>query len=147
MNTGNNSDPFDLNRFITAQAPVYDTALAELKAGRKRSHWMWFVFPQIHGLGRSPTAKFYAIKSLDEASAYLNHPLLGPRLLECTAAVLGLEGLSAADIFGYPDDMKFRSSLTLFGYVAPDNPLFEQALNKYYEGQRDTRTLAIVSAD
>jgi uncharacterized protein (DUF1810 family) len=108
------ADPFDLNRFVIAQAPVFAAALDELKAGRKRSHWMWFIFPQLRGLGHSSMAEFYGISSLDEGRAYLAHPLLGPRLILCTETVLALQGRSLHAIFGSPDDMKFRSSMTLF---------------------------------
>jgi uncharacterized protein (DUF1810 family) len=135
------SDPFDLQRFVDAQARNYDDALAELRRGRKVSHWMWYVFPQVAGLGSSPMAQTYAIGSLDEARAYLAHPVLGPRLRDCVAAVLAVEGRSARAIFGSPDDMKLRSSLTLFREAAPDAPLFGAALAKYFAGQADARTL------
>jgi uncharacterized protein (DUF1810 family) len=138
-------DPFDLQRFATAQAPVLDAVLAELAAGRKRSHWMWFVFPQLRGLGTSSMAQHYGITSLDEARAYLAHPVLGPRLRECCALVLQVEGRSANEIFGSPDDMKFRSCVTLFGLAAPDEPLFGQALDQYYGGVPDPRTLALAA--
>ena len=131
----------NLERFVEAQAPVYPRALAELTAGRKQSHWMWFVFPQISGLGRSPMAQHYAIHSLDEARSYLAHPLLGARLKECISAVLGIIGKSAHEIFDTPDDLKFHSSMTLFAHAAPDEPLFRAALEKYFEGAEDTLTL------
>jgi uncharacterized protein (DUF1810 family) len=131
----------DLERFMRAQAGVYDSALAELRAGRKRTHWMWFVFPQIAGLGSSPTAQQYAIRSLDEARAYLAHPVLGPRLTEAASAVLAVEGRSASDILGYPDDLKLRSSMTLFARAASDPGVFQQVLDRYYDGP-DPRTLA-----
>src|SRR4051812_7538752 len=118
------SDPYNLQRFIDAQQPVYDTACAELRNGRKRSHWMWFVFPQISGLGYSATAQQFAISSLDEARAYLAHPVLGERLRECSRIVASVEGRSAEDIFGYPDYMKFRSSMTLFAQAADDAAVF-----------------------
>lgn len=137
-------DLFDLQRFVEAQARTYDAALAELEAGAKRTHWMWFVFPQIAGLGSSPTAQVYAVGSLEEARAYLAHPLLGPRLRACTAAALGVRGRSAHQIFGSPDDLKFRSSMTLFREAAPDEPLFEAALRRYFGGEPDPRTLAIL---
>jgi uncharacterized protein (DUF1810 family) len=140
------SDPHDLGRFIQAQAGVYDTALAELRSGRKRSHWMWFVFPQIEGLGSSTTARRYAIRSLEEARAYLAHPLLGPRLLECTQAVNALQGLSAHRIFGSPDDLKFASSMTLFECVAAPVSPFSLAVDQVCGGRRDARTLAWVRA-
>jgi uncharacterized protein (DUF1810 family) len=134
------SDPFDLQRFVDAQADIYERALAELRDGRKRSHWMWFVFPQIEGLGRSAMAQSYAIRSLAEARAYLTHPVLGARLRECTEAVLHVEGKSANAIFGSPDDLKFHSSITLFAHAAPDEPLFRAALAKYFDGQDDQNT-------
>lgn len=138
------ADPFDLQRFVDAQARTYDAALAELKAGAKRTHWMWFVFPQIAGLGLSPTAQFYAIRSLDEARAYLAHPVLGPRLRDCTTAVLSVRGRTAHEIFGSPDDLKFRSSMTLFREAAAGEPLFGQALADYFEARPDPRTLEIL---
>ncbi len=136
------SDPFGLQRFVDAQAPVYEAVRAELKAGRKQSHWMWFVFPQIAGLGTSPTAVRYALSSLDEARAYLAHPVLGERLRECAGLVLGVEGRSALQIFGSIDATKFRSCLTLFEAAAPDEPLFGDCLRKYFDGERDPATLA-----
>ncbi len=134
-----------LERFVAAQAPVYRTVLAELRAGRKQTHWMWFVFPQASGLGRSAMAQTYAIQSLAEARSYLVHPLLGARLRECTQAVLNVEGNSAHAIFGSPDDMKFRSCLTLFARAAPDEPLFRAALEKYFGGEEDARTVEILA--
>ena len=130
-----------LERFVTAQEGVYSRALAELKAGRKQSHWMWFIFPQIAGLGHSAMAQMYAIASLDEARDYLAHPLLAPRLRECCEAVQAVDGRSAHAIFGSPDDLKFRSSLTLFAKAAPDEPLFRALLKKYYGGEADPLTL------
>ena len=124
----------NLQRFVEAQAPVYGEVCAELRAGRKASHWMWFIFPQIVGLGQSPMARFYAIGSAVEAGAYLAHPQLGPRLRECTDLVLAIAGRSAREIFGSPDDLKFRSSMTLFGAVAGDPALFDAALQKYFSG-------------
>lgn len=144
MSNCDTSDPYRLSRFVEAQEGVYALALAELRVGRKRSHWMWFVFPQIDGLGRSATASFYAIKSVDEAKAYLSHPVLGPRLEECTNVLLRLDGLSASDIFGYPDDLKFCSSMTLFDHVAPEPSLFGEALRKYCSGRPDEKTLALI---
>lgn len=135
------NDPFDLQRFIDAQSGTFERARAELLAGRKTTHWMWFVFPQIEGLGQSAMAQRYAISSLDEARAYLEHPILGQRLVECTQILSRLEGKSARDVFGYPDDLKLRSSLTLFARAAPDEPVFEQALAKYYDGVPDPMTL------
>jgi uncharacterized protein (DUF1810 family) len=133
--------PLDLQRFIEAQAPVIDAVRAELARGRKRSHWMWFVFPQIHGLGRSAMAQHYAIASLGEAQAYAAHPVLGARLREMTALVLAVEGHSAREIFGTPDDLKFHSAMTLFAHAAPDEPLFHQALAKYFAGSEDAGTV------
>jgi uncharacterized protein (DUF1810 family) len=133
----------DLDRFVSAQADVYSQALAELKAGRKRTHWMWFVFPQIAGLGSSPTAQRYAIPSLDAARAYLAHPVLGPRLRESARALLEVEGKSAGDILGYPDDLKLRSSMTLFARAAEDPDVFEAVLDRYYDGP-DPRTLELI---
>jgi uncharacterized protein (DUF1810 family) len=141
------ADRFDLERFVTAQAPVFETVLAELRAGRKRTHWMWFVFPQLRGLGRSSTAQFYGISSIDEAQAYLAHPLLGPRLDLCTRIVLASKSASLHAIFGSPDDLKFRSCMTLFSLAAdgPDNP-FHQALDRWCNGQPDKHTLALIEA-
>jgi uncharacterized protein (DUF1810 family) len=136
------ADPFDLQRFVEAQERNYDDALAELKAGRKTSHWMWYVFPQIAGLGSSAMAKAYALGSLAEAKAYLAHPLLGSRLRDCVTAVNAVSGRTAHEIFGSPDDLKFRSSLTLFAEAAPEEPLFRQALAAYFAGEADPRTLA-----
>ena len=138
-------DPFDIERFVTAQAPVFETALGELRAGRKRSHWMWFVFPQLRGLGHSSTARFYGISSLDEARAYLAHALLGPRLDLCISTVDGIEGSSLHAIFGAPDDMKFRSCVTLFSLAADhaDN-IFRRALDRWCDGRPDERTLALI---
>jgi uncharacterized protein (DUF1810 family) len=135
------ADAFDLQRFVEAQARNYAEALDELRRGRKTSHWMWYVFPQIAGLGSSPMAQRYAIGSLDEARAYFAHPVLGPRLRDVTTAILGVQARSAHDIFGSPDDMKLRSSLTLFAQAAPDEPLFRRALDKYFAGQPDPKTL------
>ncbi len=137
-------DPDDLKRFLTAQEGVYERALAELKAGRKRTHWMWYIFPQIDGLGYSPTAKHYAIRSIEEARQYLSHPVLGKRLLECTEAVLALRGGSVSEIFGYPDDLKFKSSMTLFEKVAGPGSLFSSALDRYCNGERDAATLSLI---
>ena len=135
-------DPHDLQRFVDAQERVYHQVIAELRAGRKQSHWIWFIFPQIAGLGHSPTAQFYAIRSLAEAKAYLEHPLLGPRLRECTSLVNQAEGMSIHDIFGSPDDMKFRSSMTLFAQATEDKEPYRTALEKYFNGQPDQQTLA-----
>ncbi|MGN6512644.1 MAG: DUF1810 domain-containing protein [Lysobacteraceae bacterium] len=138
-------DPHDLQRFVDAQAPIHATVIDELRAGRKASHWMWFVFPQLRGLGHSATAQHYGLASLDEARAYLAHPLLGPRLRECTGLVLRIEGRSAHAIFGSPDDLKFRSCMTLFGMVAPAENVFTQALDRYFGGEPDPRTIALLT--
>ena len=135
-------DPFDLQRFVDAQAPVYDRVLTELREGRKRSHWMWFVFPQIAGLGSSPMAQRYAIGSRAEAAAYLAHHELGPRLRECARLVTATEGRSIHDILGSPDDLKFHSSMTLFAEAAPADADFRAALDKYFGGKPDASTLA-----
>ena len=137
-------DPHDLERFVEAQAPDYQEVVRELKAGRKRTHWMWFIFPQIDGLGHSFTAKRYAIKSMDEARAYLNHPILGKRLLECARLVSAIDGRSVSDIFGFPDDVKFRSSMTLFAQAAREKEVFEGLISKFFAGQHDERTLEIL---
>ncbi|WP_184723655.1 DUF1810 domain-containing protein [Caulobacter sp.] len=131
-----------LARFVDAQTSTYGTALAELRRGEKTGHWMWFVFPQIAGLGRSPTAQLYAIADLAEARAYLAHPVLGPRLVEAVEAINALPGHDAHAVFGAPDDLKLRSSLTLFQAAAPDEPAFSQALDKYFAGEADPLTLA-----
>jgi uncharacterized protein (DUF1810 family) len=136
----------DLERFVTAQAAVFDTALAELTAGRKRSHWMWFIFPQLRGLGHSPTAQFYGIGALREAQSYYAHKLLGPRLIQCTQSVLESQAPSLHAIFGSPDDLKFRSSMTLFEAAAPEQPVFGQALRGWCDGERDRRTLELLDA-
>ena len=122
------NDPYNLQRFVEAQAPIYHQVTEELRQGSKRSHWMWFIFPQIAGLGSSPTAVHYAITSTDEAAAYLNHPILGPRLRECTTLVNQLQHRSIDQIFGYPDNLKFHSSITLFAHATPDNQVFLNAL-------------------
>jgi uncharacterized protein (DUF1810 family) len=138
-------DPFHLSRFVEAQRPVYEQALDEIRRGRKRSHWMWFVFPQLAGLGSSQTAQFYAVRGLDEARAYLAHPVLGPRLHECANALLSLSSRSASDVFPFPDDLKLRSSMTLFGLVAPADSPFARVLDNYFNGQPDEQTLELVS--
>ena len=140
----NASDPFGLNRFTKAQERIYGNVLSELKSGKKTTHWMWFIFPQLEGLGRSETARFYAIKSLKEAQEYLNHPVLGSRLRECSALVLGIEDRSVEDIFGFPDHLKFRSSMTLFSCVTNTDPVFEAVLARFFQGKRDTRTLELL---
>jgi len=131
-------------RFVDAQAPVYATVLQELTQGAKRSHWMWFIFPQLKALGRSATAQHYGLASLAEARAYAGHALLGTRLRQCTQCVLELQGRSALQIFGMPDTLKFCSSMTLFERAAPEEPVFAQALEQYYAGQRDAQTLALL---
>jgi uncharacterized protein (DUF1810 family) len=135
------SDPFDLQRFVDAQQRVYPTVVDELRSGHKRSHWIWFIFPQVAGLGSSPTAAKYAISSLDEARAYLRHELLGPRLRECTQLVNAVQGRSISAIFGSPDDMKVRSSMTLFARATDDNQDFVRLLERYYDGEEDALTL------
>ena len=130
-----------LSRFVEAQTATYDGALAELRRGRKASHWMWFIFPQIAGLGRSPTARLYAIADLAEARAYLAHPVLGPRLVEAVETINALPGRDAGAVFGAPDDVKLRSSLTLFRAADPDEPAFQDALDKYFDGEPDPLTL------
>jgi uncharacterized protein (DUF1810 family) len=137
-------DRFDLQRFVSAQAPVFETVLAELQAGRKRTHWMWFIFPQLRGLGNSPTAQFYGISSLAEARAYHAHTLLGPRLERCTRAVLESHARSLHEIFGSPDDWKFKSCMTLFEAASPA-PLFGQALDRWCAGERDERTRQLLA--
>ncbi len=139
------TDIYNLQRFLTAQAPTYDTVIAELRAGRKSSHWIWFIFPQIAGLGHSAMAQQFAIGSLDEAKAYLQHPILGPRLRACTQLVLDVNGLSAEEIFGYPDNLKFRSCMTLFLTAIIDNTIFKDALLTYFDGKPDQLTLDILA--
>jgi uncharacterized protein (DUF1810 family) len=139
-------DPFNLQRFVEAQDRVYAQVLRELGAGRKTSHWMWFVFPQIEGLGTSAMAQRFAISGRDEAEAYLAHLVLGPRLRKCTQLVLDVEGRTANQVFGSPDDLKFRSCMTLFALCAPDTLLFQAALDKYYDGERDSLTEARLGA-
>ena len=130
--------------FVEAQAAVFARVIDELAAGRKEAHWMWFVFPQLRALGRSPTAQRFGLASLEDARAYLRHPLLGPRLIRCTALVNAVEGRTAHEIFGSPDDLKFRSSMTLFHRAAPDEPAFRAALDKYYGGEGDALTLGLL---
>jgi uncharacterized protein (DUF1810 family) len=139
-------DPHDLGRFVRAQEGDCERALAEIRAGRKQSHWMWYIFPQFDGLGFSPTSRHYAIKSLAEARAYLAHPVLGPRLAECAEAALGVEGRSALEVFGSPDDLKLRSCATLFAHVSPAGSVFERLLDRYFNGERDDRTLRLIGA-
>ena len=138
-------DPHNLSRFTSAQEATYETALAELRNGRKQTHWMWFIFPQVEGLGSSSTSRHYAIKSADEAREYLDHPVLGARLLECAQALLAIEGRSASQIFGFPDDLKLKSSMTLFAHIAGSASVFARVLDKYFAGGRDEKTLEILS--
>jgi uncharacterized protein (DUF1810 family) len=133
----------DLSRFLKAQEQDYEQALREIRSGRKRSHWMWYIFPQIQGLGFSPTAQYYAIRDLQEARDYLAHPVLGARLKEISSALLDLNGLSASEIFGYPDDLKLRSSMTLFRMADLNEPVFLEVLEKYYDGKPDARTVEL----
>jgi uncharacterized protein (DUF1810 family) len=141
------ADPFELQRFVAAQAPVIDTVLQELAAGRKRSHWMWFVFPQLKSLGRTSMAQHFGLASLDEARAYWAHPVLGPRLKACTQRVLAVEGRSALQIFGMPDMLKFGSSMTLFERAAANEAVFAKALDKFYASQRDANTIALLETE
>ena len=138
------TDPFKLQRFIDAQAPVYADVLDELRAGEKTTHWMWFIFPQLKELGRSSTAKHYGISSLAEAVAYLGQPLLGQRLLECTELMLAAQGKPALEILGSPDDLKFRSCMALFRAARPDLPVWDAALRQYFGGQVDAATVALL---
>lgn len=140
----NTDDPYNLSRFLQAQEDDFEQALSEIKSGRKRSHWMWYIFPQFDGLAFSSTSKHYSIKSADEARAYLDHPVLGPRLLECAEAVVGLEGQSATEIFGSPDDLKLRSCATLFACVSRPGSVFDRLLDMYYGGRRDDKTLGLL---
>ena len=145
LNTSAGSaDPFSLNRFVQAQEDIYEQAISEIRSGRKRTHWMWFIFPQFDGLGFSPTSRQYAIRSLAEARAYLKHPVLGPRLLACAEAALGVEARSAFDVFGSPDDMKLRSCATLFSRVSSNGSVFERLLQQYFGGEPDHRTLRLL---
>lgn len=138
------TDPFHLQRFLDAQQSVYPQVQAELAAGAKQTHWIWFIFPQLAGLGSSPTAQRFAIRSMDEATAYRAHRLLGPRLDECTSLVLTHPNRAAADIFPFPDNLKFHSSLTLFAAASPDIPIFRHALDVFFNGQRDEATLSLL---
>lgn len=138
-------DSYNLDRFVQAQEGDYKQALAEIRAGRKRSHWMWYVFPQFAGLGSSPTSVRYAIKSREEAAAYVAHPILGPRLVECAQALLEIKDRSAFEVFGSPDDVKLRSSATLFASVSPDESVFHRIIEKYFGGRPDQRTIELMS--
>lgn len=139
-----NNDVYDLDRFISAQEGIYESVLAELQNGEKRSHWMWFIFPQIDGLGFSATTKYYSIKNKEEARHYLNHPVLGPRLLQCTELLLAIEGKSVREIFDFPDDKKLNSSMTLFATVSDPDSVFAHVLEKYFDGERDERTTSLL---
>ena len=138
------NDPHDLNRFLLAQERDFDIALSEMTSGKKRTHWMWFIFPQFDGLGYSSTSKHFAIKNLEEAKAYLEHPILGKRLLACAEVVMGIEGRTAHEIFGSPDDSKLQSCATLFACVSAPGSIFERLLVKYYHGKRDEKTLKLL---
>jgi uncharacterized protein (DUF1810 family) len=140
------TDPYDLTRFVLGQEQNYRDALLEIHNGRKRSHWMWYIFPQFEGLGSSPTSRRYAIRSIAEARAYLDHPILGPRLLECAAAALGVTGRSAFEVFGSPDDIKLQSCATLFASVSPSGSVFERLLDRYFGGARDEKTMRLLNA-
>ena len=140
------TDPFNLQRFVDAQAPVYAGVLDELRAGEKATHWMWFIFPQLQELGRSPVAKKYGITSLAEAVAYLEHPLLGKRLLECTELMLAARGKTALEILGSPDDLKFRSCMTLFMAASPTLPVWDAAIRQYFGGKADAATIALLQS-
>jgi uncharacterized protein (DUF1810 family) len=142
---GSAGDPYNLSRFVQAQQEdIYEQALAEIKSGRKRSHWMWFIFPQFDGLGFSSTSRLYSIKSLAEAEAYLSHAVLGPRLVQCAEATLAVDGQSVFDIFGSPDELKLKSCATLFACVSPAGSVFERLLTKYFHGERDDKTLRLL---
>lgn len=137
-------DPAGLDRFLKAQAGDYDAALREIRAGRKRSHWMWYIFPQLRGLGFSATAEYYGLRDLEEARDYMEHPVLSARLVEISEALLKLPGSDPTAVLGYPDDLKLRSCMTLFELAAPEQPVFARVLEKYYGGRRDTRTLSLL---
>lgn len=143
----NDNDPFELDRFVKAQAYAFEIALAEIADGRKRSHWMWYIFPQFAGLGFSAMSQRFAIRSAVEAQAYLNHPILGSRLMQCCEALLAINGRSAHEIFGYPDDMKLQSCATLFASITPADWVFARVLERYFSGRRDQKTLDLLSAN
>ena len=138
-------DPYDLARFLLAQQSIYEQAISEIRQGKKRMHWMWFIFPQFAGLGFSSQSKLYAINSLDEARAYLRHPILGPRLIEAAKACLEIEGRSALDVFGTPDDAKLRSSMTLFSLASSGETVFPDVLSKFFDSKRDNRTSELIA--
>ncbi len=141
------TDPYDLDRFLKPQDGHFEQALAEIKGGQKRSHWMWYMFPQFDGLGFSSTSRHYAIKSIAEALAYLDHPVLGPRLVKCCKALLDIEGLTAFEIFGSPDDLKLKSSATLFSSISSEDSVFHRLLAKYFDGERDDKTLELAGIE
>lgn len=141
----NGNDPYDLDRFVQVQAHDFDIALVEIASGRKRSHWMWYIFPQFAGLGFSAMSQRYAIRSAAEAQAYLNHPILGPRLMQCCKALLAINGRSAHEIFGSPDDMKLQSCATLYASITPMDSVFARVLKQYFSGQRDQKTLNMLN--
>ena len=141
------TDPYDLNRFVTAQDMVYERVLVELRQGEKRSHWMWFMFPQFRGLGSSFRSEKFAIKSIEEAQAYLAHPVLGARLRECVALVNQIDDRPIDAVFGYPDTMKFQSSITLFARATTDNAIFKEALERHFAGAADANTLALLEEE
>ena len=143
----NDNDPFELDRFVQAQAHDFEIALAEIADGRKRSHWMWYIFPQFTGLGFSAMSQRYAIRSAAEAQAYLNHPILGSRLMQCCEALLAINDRSAHEIFGSPDDMKLQSCATLFASITPADSVFARVLERYFSGRRDQKTLDLLSAN
>ncbi|MGI8580627.1 MAG: DUF1810 domain-containing protein [Chitinophagaceae bacterium] len=134
----------DLRRFLQAQQNIYPQVLKELQSGKKTSHWMWFIFPQIEGLGHSSTAKYYSIKTIEEAKEYLGHPILGNRLLQCSNIIVGIENKNVDEIFGYPDNMKLRSCMTLFNFISPEQRVFADVLEKYFSGEEDGQTLSIL---
>ncbi len=138
------SDRKDLDKYISAQSRDYACALAEIRSGRKRSHWMWYIFPQLQGLGFSSTAQYYGIRDLEQAKDYMDHPVLGPRLVEISEALLTLESSNPSAVMGYPDDLKLRSCMTLFELAAPNEPVFGRVLDKFYRGRRDDRTLTLL---
>ena len=141
---GGAGDPHDLARFVQAQEDDYEQALSEIRSGRKQSHWMWYIFPQLDGLAFSSTSSWYSIKSVAEAKAYMSHPVLGPRLVECAEAALGVAGRSARDMFGFTDEMKLRSCATLFACVSPAGSVFDRLLDRYFQGGRDDKTLRLL---
>jgi uncharacterized protein (DUF1810 family) len=144
IHRGPSDDPHDLSRFVQAQEDDYERALSEIRSGRKRSHWMWYIFPQVAGLGFSSMSQHYAIKSREEAGAYLRHPVLGPRLIACADAALSIEGRSALEIFGSPDDQKLRSCATLFASVSPEGSVFHRLIDKYFQGTFDSKSLQLL---